>query len=281
MNENKVTIESSLVHSFLLMTRMMNMNITYEEVIHKIGSKENIKEDDILYLAKDQYSLKTKSITLKQNKLHKQPFPSIVKLKDNKYTLIFSIEEDEYTIYDFETSQKIKLKAENFEKIYGGSLILIIKADDEESSTIKNFGLAWFIRSFFKQDKLINHILFAAFILQVFALITPLFTMIIIDKVFSSSGTSTLEVLIIGLFIISVFDFIIAYSRKHLLSHMTAVTDVIMVSKFFKHLTSLPLSFFTSRQTGDVVARFKEVEFIRNFVSSSFLVLSLTFDSRF
>ncbi len=95
--------------------------------------------------------------------------------------------------------------------------------------------------------------------------------MIIIDKVFSSSGTSTLEVLIIGLFVISIFDFIISYSRKHLLGHMTAKIDIIMVSKFFRHLTSLPLSFFTSKKTGDIVGRFKEVESVRNFVSSSFL----------
>ena len=65
--------------------------------------------------------------------------------------------------------------------------------------------------------------------------------MIIIDKVFSSSGSSTLEVLVIGLFIIAIFDFVISYSRKHLLSHMTAIIDVTMVSKFFRHLTSLPL----------------------------------------
>ena len=101
--------------------------------------------------------------------------------------------------------------------------------------------------------------------------------MIIIDKVFSSSGNSTLEVLIIGLFIISIFDFIIGFSRKHLLSHMTSIIDVTMVAKFFRHLTSLPLSFFSSKQTGDTVARFKEIEFVRNFISSGLLTSFIDF----
>lgn len=276
MTKNKI-IENELVHSFLLLTRMLNCEISYDDLIFKIGSANEIIEEDLLYVATEYFDLKTKKVSAKLEKLKNNPLPAIVKLKDNKYSLLFSIENDKYKIYDFDNSKQILLEKDEFEKIYDGEIILVSKDEKNSDSTIRNFGLSWFIKSFFKQDRLIYHVLFAAFIIQIFALITPLFTMIIIDKVFSSSGNSTLEVLVIGLFIIAIFDFIISYSRKHLLSHMTSIIDVTMVSKFFRHLTSLPLSFFSSKQSGDVVARFKEVESIRNFISSGLLTSIIDF----
>ncbi|MFX4266062.1 peptidase domain-containing ABC transporter [Aliarcobacter butzleri] len=276
MTKNKI-IENELVHSFLLLTRMLNCEISYDDLIFKIGSANEIIEEDLLYVATEYFDLKTKKVSAKLEKLKNNPLPAIVKLKDAKYSLLFSIENDKYKIYDFDNSKQILLEKDEFEKIYDGEIILVSKDEKNSDSTIRNFGLSWFIKSFFKQDRLIYHVLFAAFIIQIFALITPLFTMIIIDKVFSSSGNSTLEVLVIGLFIIAIFDFIISYSRKHLLSHMTSIIDVTMVSKFFRHLTSLPLSFFSSKQSGDVVARFKEVESIRNFISSGLLTSIIDF----
>jgi len=274
---NKIVIKNELVHSFLLLTRVLNCEISYEDLIFKIGSSDEIIDDDLLYVATEYYNLKAKKVDVKLEKLKNNPLPAIVKLKDSKYSLLFTIKDNQYVIYDFDNSKQISLDEDEFKKIYDEEVILISKNTKQNDSTISNFGLSWFIKSFFKQDKLIYHILFAAFIIQIFALVTPLFTMIIIDKVFSSSGSSTLEVLVIGLFIIAIFDFVISYSRKHLLSHMTSIIDVTMVSKFFRHLTSLPLSFFSSKQSGDVVARFKEVESIRSFISSGLLTSFIDF----
>lgn len=276
MND-KTEIKNELVHSFLLITRMMNLEISYDDILHKTGSDEEIIDEDIIYIANEYFGLKTKMVKVNSERLSKNPLPAIVKLKDNKYSILFSYDEKECEIYSFQESKKLKLSIEDFNEIYHGEIILIAKNDDKNATTISNFGLTWFIKSFFQQDRLVYHVLFAAFIIQVFALITPLFTMIIIDKVFSSSGNSTLEVLIIGLFVISIFDFILGFSRKHLLSHMTSIIDVTMVAKFFRHLTSLPLSFFTSKQSGDTVARFKEIEFIRNFISSNLLTTIIDF----
>ncbi len=226
MSENKI-IENELIHSFLLLTRMLNCELSYDDLTFKIASSEQITEDDLLYVSSEYFNLKAKRVEVKLSKLANNPLPAIVKLKENRYSLLFLVEKDKYVLYDFDNSKQITLSEEEFSKIYDGGMILISKNDTKNEDTITNFGLTWFIKSFFKQDKLVYHILFAAFIVQIFALITPLFTMIIIDKVFSSSGNSTLEVLIIGLFIIAIFDFIINFSRKHLLSHITSTIDVI------------------------------------------------------
>jgi subfamily B ATP-binding cassette protein HlyB/CyaB len=276
MNKEIKIIENELVHSFLLLARMKNCEIHYEDILFKVGSSDEIVETDLLYVANEYFNIKAKKVEIDIARLKNNPLPAIVKLKEGKYSILFAVKDDEYTLYDFNVSKKISIDKKSFMELYDGYLILISTKSDYED-TISNFGLTWFVKAFFKQDKLIYHILFAAFVIQIFALVTPLFTMIIIDKVFSSSGSSTLEVLIIGLFIIAIFDFVIGFSRKHLLSHMISIIDVTMVSKFFRHLTSLPLNFFNSRKSGDTVARFKEIEYIRNFISSGLLTALIDF----
>ncbi len=165
MNENKQLVKNELVHAFLLMTRIMNLNITYDDLLHKIGSNDNILLEDIIYASKEYYNLKSKVLNVSFKKLKNNPMPSLVKLKNNSYSILFSINEKEAIIYDFEESQKIILDIKEFENIFDNTLILFIKNDDLNYSKISNFGLGWFIKSFFKQNRLVYHVLFAAFIL--------------------------------------------------------------------------------------------------------------------
>jgi len=277
MENDKHKLNNSLIDSFLLITKLQNIDIRYDDLIHKLG-KKSVSKQDILYVAKEYYNLKVKPTKLNKKKLYKNPLPLLIELKENQFTILFEINENGCVIYDNELQERKRISHEEFDNLYNSHAILLSQYKFKPNSTsIPNFGLRWFIKEFFKNNKIVYHILFAAFVIQLFALVTPLFTMIIIDKVFSSSGSSTLEVLIIGLFAIAIFDFIIGYFRKHLLSHVTNIVDVTMVSKFFRHLTSLPLSFFSAKQSGDTVARFKEIESIRNFISSGFLSVIIDF----
>lgn len=59
MNE-KVQIQNSLVHCFLLLTRIQNNEINYEDVIHKSGTSKKIEEQDLFYVASEYYGFKVK-----------------------------------------------------------------------------------------------------------------------------------------------------------------------------------------------------------------------------
>ena len=126
MTKNKI-IENELVHSFLLLTRILNCEISYDDLIFKIGSSNEIIEEDLLYVATEYFDLKTKKVSVKLEKLRNNPLPAIVKLKDDKYSLLFSIENDKYKIYDFDNSKQILLEKDEFEKIYDGEIILVSK----------------------------------------------------------------------------------------------------------------------------------------------------------
>ena len=101
-----------------------------------------------------------------------------------------------------------------------------------------------------------------SFFLQTFGLITPLFSQVIIDKVLIHKGLSTLDVLVLGLFLINIFEMILGVTRTYLFSHTTNRVDVILGAKLFKHLLALPLPYFEARTVGTTIARVRELETI-------------------
>jgi subfamily B ATP-binding cassette protein HlyB/CyaB len=120
---------------------------------------------------------------------------------------------------------------------------------------------------------MIGEVLIASFFLQLFALISPLFFQVVIDKVLVHRTLSTLDVLVIGLIGIGVFEAILGGLRTYLFVHSTNRIDVELGARLFRHLMALPIAYFEARRTGDSVARVRELENIRQFLTSSALTL--------
>jgi ABC-type multidrug transport system fused ATPase/permease subunit len=93
------------------------------------------------------------------------------------------------------------------------------------------------------------------------------------DKVLTHRGFTTLDVLIIGFLTVSVFETVLGVLRTYVFAHTTNRVDVELGARLFRHLTALPIAYFEARRTGDSVARVRELENIRNFLTSSALTL--------
>jgi subfamily B ATP-binding cassette protein HlyB/CyaB len=119
----------------------------------------------------------------------------------------------------------------------------------------------------------LGEVLVASFFLQLFALVSPLFFQVVIDKVLVHRSLSTLDVLVIGLVTISVFETILGILRTYVFAHTTNRIDVELGARLFRHLLALPVAYFQARRVGDSVARVRELENIRNFLTSSALTL--------
>ena len=104
------------------------------------------------------------------------------------------------------------------------------------------------------------HVLLASLFVQVFALVTPLFFQVVVDKVLSHKGYSTLIVLTIGIVLVGLFDVVLQYLRTYALTHTTNRIDVELGQRLFRHLLHLPLSYFETRAAGQTVARVRELE---------------------
>src|SRR5665213_471247 len=137
----------------------------------------------------------------------------------------------------------------------------------------RRFDITWFVGAIHKYRGLLFEVLVASFFLQIFALVTPLFFQVIIDKVLVHHGISTLQLLIFGMVTISIFEAVLGTLRTYLFSHTTNRIDVELGARLFRHLLGLPIAYFQARRAGDSVARVRELENIRNFLTSSALTL--------
>jgi subfamily B ATP-binding cassette protein HlyB/CyaB len=133
------------------------------------------------------------------------------------------------------------------------------------------FGISWFWASLSKYKSLMGEVLIASLFVQIIALITPLIFQVVIDKVLTHRTLSTLDVMVVALLGASIFEVALGAMRHFLLSHTTNRVDVELGSKLFKHLLHLPLAYFESRRSGDTVARVRELDNARNFLTGQAL----------
>ena len=154
----------------------------------------------------------------------------------------------------------------------GGRLVLTTRRAGLTDLT-RRFGVSWFLRAMVLYRRLFFEVLTASFFLQLFALVTPLFFQVVTDKVLIHRGLTTLDVLVVGLVTVSIFETVLTGLRTYIFAHTTSRIDVTLGARLFQHLVALPVGYFGARRTGDSVARVRELDTIRNFLTSSALTL--------
>jgi subfamily B ATP-binding cassette protein HlyB/CyaB len=159
-----------------------------------------------------------------------------------------------------------------FLEVWDGGLIQMARRAGL-SSLSRRFDITWFLGAIHKYRRLLSEVLLASFFLQLFALVSPLFFQVVIDKVLVHHALSTLDVLVVGLLTIAAFETVLGILRTHLFAHTTNRIDVELGARLFRHLLALPMAYFQARRVGDSVARVRELENIRTFLTSSALTL--------
>ncbi len=153
--------------------------------------------------------------------------------------------------------------------------LLVATSRASLAGDLAKFDFSWFIPSIVKYRKLIGEVLMVSLFLQLFALVSPLFFQVVMDKVLVHRGMTTLDVLVIGLVIVVLFESLLSGLRAYVFSHTTSRIDVELGSRLFQHLLRLPLAYFQARRVGDSVARVRELENIRSFLTGQALTLVL------
>jgi subfamily B ATP-binding cassette protein HlyB/CyaB len=161
-----------------------------------------------------------------------------------------------------------------FAREYDGGLFLAAarEAAPEQADnvlTAPRFGLGWFLPELLRHRAALRDVLVASLVLQVIALVTPLCTQVVIDKVVVHHAQSTLLVVVAALAIFLVFNAALGYARQALLLHAGNRIDAVLGQRVFEHLLRLPPRYFESRPTGTLVARLHGVETVREFLTGA------------
>lgn len=256
----------------VLLARLFELPADPQGLRHQFGqSGEAFDSTDILRAAKE-LGLKARLVESQWSTLAKTQLPCIAILDGGEFVLLARVSEDKVLIQRPHENKPTVFRREEFESAWDSRLILMTRRA-KLGDSLRKFDISWFIPFLVKYRRYLGEVLVASFFIQLFALITPLFFQVVIDKVLVHKGLTTLDVLAIGLLAVSLFEVVLGGLRTYVLSHTTNRIDVELGSNLFRHMLRLPMSYFEARRVGGLVARVKELDTIRNFLTGSGLTL--------
>ncbi len=197
--------------------------------------------------------------------------PALIKIRDTGFHLIGGVNRDgRFRIIEPFTQVVRAIDFETLRQEWGGEVVQVARRLGVGTDPRK-FGFAWFLPSILRYRRPLIHVLVASLFIQLFGLVTPLFFQIVVDKVLAHKATDTLIVVVIGVASLGLFGSILQYLRSYALSHTTNRIDVELGGRLFRHLMRLPLGYFETRAAGQTVARMRELESIRSFLTGQAL----------
>jgi len=242
------------------------------QIRHQFAEPGTPMDADALLRAAKRLGLRARLARLAPAKLAAAPLPAIAEMQDGGFVILAKASDDKVLIQNPAAGRPETPSVEEFAAAWTGRLLQMTRRAAPLGRGGK-FDVSWFVPAVLRYRKLFGEVLIASFFLQVFGLITPLFFQVIIDKVLVHRGLTTLDVLIIGLVVVSLFEVLMGTLRTYIFSHTTNRIDVELGAKLFHHLLALPMAYFEARRVGDSVARVRELENIRNFLTGSALTL--------
>ena len=270
-SSNMPTIDSGLMAMTTLL-RLQGVAADAEQLRHRLGLTGTTAGVIEILRGARQFGLRARCLTTRWARLAGTPLPGIAVLRDGNFMLLGKATADKVLVHVPGAAAPQLLERAAFEKVWDGRVVLVTKRAGL-GDLARRFDLGWFLGAMHKYRALLGEVLLASFFLQLFALLSPLFFQVVIDKVLAHRSFTTLEVMTIGIVGLALAETVLGVLRTYLFAHTTNRIDVELGARLFRHLMALPISYFQSRRVGDSVARVRELENIRVFLTSSALTL--------
>lgn len=209
------------------------------------------------------------------SRLQDQTNPWIAHWQGDHYVVVYRVRDNRVLIADPAAGRR-SLPVEQFQAGWTGYALLLDPTAQlsEITETGKN-SLGRFWNVLWPHRSVLLQIILASVLMQVFGLITPLFTQIILDQVVVQKSLITLHVFAIGLLLFSIWGIGLGAIRQYLLDYVSNRLDLTLISGFISHTLMLPLKFFELRQVGDILTRVQENQQIQLFLTRQAVVVWL------
>jgi ATP-binding cassette, subfamily B, bacterial HlyB/CyaB len=261
------------VWALALTLQVLGLAADPAQIKHKSGLQTPMAEVDLLRAAR-AFPVKAKAIGSSVKRLNHTPLPAIALMREGGFLVLGQVNAEGVLAQGLHDERPMILGWDQFEAVWTRRLILVTRRA-AISDLHRRFDLSWFWGAIHKYRRILYEVLIASFFIQIFALVTPMIFQVVIDKVLVHRGLSTLQVLVAGLALVSFFDVILGGLRSYIFAHTSNRIDVELGARIYRHLIQLPLAYFQARRVGDSVARVRELETIRQFLTGSALTLVL------
>jgi ATP-binding cassette subfamily B protein len=194
--------------------------------------------------------------------------PFIAHWEGYHYIVVYGISKSNIWVADPAADFR-KMTVSEFEQGWTGNALVFTPTAEMTQIAVQQSPWLRFIGYLKPFKKVLRDLFFAALIIQLFGLAPPIIIQNILDRVVVHQNHQLLNLMIIGLFIVTIFSQLTDLISAYLSNFMIRKLDFSMMSHFYKHVLSLPITFFSRRKTGDIIARFQENDTIREFMTET------------
>ncbi|OOR80038.1 MULTISPECIES: peptide cleavage/export ABC transporter [Streptococcus] len=208
------------------------------------------------------------------------PYPFIVHVnKEGKlqhYYVVYKNIKDHLIIGDPDPNVKVtKMTKERFASEWTGVAIFLAPAPSYKPHKDKKNGLMSFLPLIFRQRSLIFYIVLASLLVTLINIGGSYYLQGILDEYIPNQMKSTLGIISIGLIITYILQQMMSFSRDYLLTVLSQRLSIDVILSYIRHIFELPMSFFATRRTGEVISRFTDANSIIDALASTILSLFL------
>ena len=213
----------------------------------------------------------------KESIYYEFPLPAIAHvIIDNllHYVVVYKITKKTVIIAD-PAKGIVKYSPEEFLKIWTGIFILLVptvkfKKGDERKSTISSF-----FKLLIPQKQLLLTIFLASLLVTILGILASFYFRVIMDDIVPNSLLNTLNVVSVGIILLYIFKVLLEFFRNHLLMYLSLKLDIPLVLGYYQHVLKLPMNFFATRKTGEIISRFMDASKIRDAISGAALTIMI------
>jgi len=208
------------------------------------------------------------------------PYPCIVHVnkqgKLQHYYVVYKVKKDSLIIGDPDPSVGvIKMAKADFAKEWTGVAIFLAPAPTYKPHKDKKNGLSSFLPIIFKQKALLTYIVLASLLVTIINIVGSYYLQGILDEYIPNQLQSTLSIVSISLVVTYIMQQIMNFSQQYLLVVLSQRLTIDVILSYIRHIFELPMSFFATRRTGEVISRFTDANSIIDALASTILSIFL------
>ncbi len=169
----------------------------------------------------------------------------------------------------------VKYTPEDFFKIWTGILILMTPSPTFQKGDQTKGLFARFFHLLIPQKRLLGGIFFASILYTLLGILGAFYFKFLLDEILPYGMQKTLHVLSIGIISLYAFKTLLSAFRSHMLLYLSQKLDISLILGYYHHVLQLPMNFFGTRKTGEIISRLLDASKVRDAISNATLTIMI------
>ncbi len=180
----------------------------------------------------------------------------------------------DYVIIGDPAKDLMKITLDEFYETFTGTLLLL-KPDGRfvPGKAEKGKTFSRFLKLLLPHKKLFAYSIVASVILTILGIVSSLFNKILMDEILPYKLKNPLLLVVIVFAILAVVQTVLGFVRQWMMIYLSQKIDIPLLLGYFEHIYKLPMKFFASRKTGDIITRFSDAFTIKDIFTNIALTL--------